>query len=118
MKVHDSDSKDPGSIPDSVTLGLGPGRNGTWDDPTLSLACPNYGSGRFIRNLTYKLDLTEVWSVTERNRRDRVRDGRGAGDVVSDPEEGFSGDRRGTALRDLDLATPDVVACLLVYFCR
>ena len=98
--MHDSDSKDPGSIPDSVKLGPGPGRNGAWDDPTLSLACPNYGSGRFIRKLSYELNLTHFGSVTQRGRRDRFRDRREVGQLVS-------ADRETDANRFLSLRSVD-----------
>ena len=81
-------------------MGPGPGRNGAWDDPTLSLACPNYGSGRFIRKIKYEV-VSHFWSVTERDRRDIFRTDREVGQFVS-ADAGTTGNRF-LSFRSVDL---------------
>ena len=47
-QAYGSRSNDSGSNPGSVRLGLGPGYNGNLGHSALDLACPNYGSARFL----------------------------------------------------------------------
>ena len=47
-RAYGSRSNDSVSNPGSVRLGLGPGYNGNLGHSDLDLACPNYGSARFL----------------------------------------------------------------------
>ena len=59
-KPYDSGSKDPSSIPKSVTLGLGPGQPADLGHSDLDLECPNYGSDRFFLTNDPGLSATSV----------------------------------------------------------